>query len=244
MTPDLRPASMVWVSRHSTPSFPIRLRHRVSENGSMGSRRLQKVSPVKYCSYVRPEQPHHAFVVSLYCDSTRMDSRYESFAQTVVQQRHTVGFGTICILTTIQAHGSLTYIWSPSSETGYDYLSFCFNGQRMDRLSGSGAEAVVWAHGGATVSGCRASTIKFHYQKYYSLSRYLDAGFGDQVSCVRSSLPASSGTQHGPQKNHPFGIIPRESSGSSDHRRRQNVDNQTGDSGEDHLPVPEPKTRR
>ena len=33
MTPDLRPASMVWVSSHSTP---IRLRQRVSEDGSMG----------------------------------------------------------------------------------------------------------------------------------------------------------------------------------------------------------------
>jgi len=36
VTPDLRPAAMVWVSSHSTPSSPIRSRQRVSDEGSMG----------------------------------------------------------------------------------------------------------------------------------------------------------------------------------------------------------------
>jgi hypothetical protein len=34
--PDFRPASMVFVSSHSTPSSPMRLRQRVSEVGSIG----------------------------------------------------------------------------------------------------------------------------------------------------------------------------------------------------------------
>lgn len=47
MAPDLRTASMVCVSRHSTPFSPIRLRQRVRQDGSMGGRCRKNVSPVK-----------------------------------------------------------------------------------------------------------------------------------------------------------------------------------------------------
>ena len=36
--PEARPASIVLVSSHSTPSSPMRLRQRVSEEGSIGGR--------------------------------------------------------------------------------------------------------------------------------------------------------------------------------------------------------------
>lgn len=45
--PEARPASTLFVSSHSAPSSPIRLRHRVSEDGSIGGRCWKNVSPLK-----------------------------------------------------------------------------------------------------------------------------------------------------------------------------------------------------
>lgn len=45
--PETRPASMVLLSSHSTPSSPICLRQRVSEDGSIGGRCWKKILPVK-----------------------------------------------------------------------------------------------------------------------------------------------------------------------------------------------------
>lgn len=47
IVPEVRPASIVFVSSHSTPSSPMRLRQRVSEEGSIGGRCWKKVSPQK-----------------------------------------------------------------------------------------------------------------------------------------------------------------------------------------------------
>ena len=49
--PEARAALIVLVSSHSTPSSPIRLRQRVSEDGSIGGRCWKKVSPVKCWKY-------------------------------------------------------------------------------------------------------------------------------------------------------------------------------------------------
>ena len=45
--PDFWPARIVWVSIHSTPSSPMRLRQRVRDEASIGSRCWKKVSPAK-----------------------------------------------------------------------------------------------------------------------------------------------------------------------------------------------------
>lgn len=49
--PDLRSASMVLVSSPSTPSSTLRLRHCVKDNGSIGKRCYNKISPMKCWKY-------------------------------------------------------------------------------------------------------------------------------------------------------------------------------------------------
>ena len=65
-SPIRRPVSIVTISIVSTPSPPMRFRHRVRLDGSIGASVWNQVSPVKCCQYgvptqvlaaAKPEQP-------------------------------------------------------------------------------------------------------------------------------------------------------------------------------------------
>ena len=95
--------------------------------------------------------------------------------------------GYSCIYTTIQAPGSLSIIWSPSSETGYDYLDFYFNGSFVKGYSGNDVGSGTWFQDNFTITGSRAAIIELCYEKDSSASAYLDAGFVDKGTYARTS---------------------------------------------------------
>ena len=112
----------------------------------------------------------------------------------------TSNYGYTCVYTYVQAPGTLTYIWSPSSENGYDWLVFYYNDVWYSAISGSGAESGKWYQDTWAITGSGSYPIDFCYEKDYGYYSYLDAGFVDKVTYTRSSSAALSENQSGPPK--------------------------------------------
>jgi subtilisin family serine protease len=106
--------------------------------------------------------------------------------------------------------GTLSFMWSVSSETGWDYLEFWINGVKQ---SGSISGNVAWAQRSFTLSS-GSQTLRWTYRKDESLSSGSDAGFVDRVSFVSGSTPPTtftlqlnkSGTRYGTVSSSPSGL--------------------------------------
>jgi hypothetical protein len=106
--------------------------------------------------------------------------------------------GYTCIYTAVQAPGTLSFIWSPSSELGKDFLNFYSDDSLVKSLSGSGADVGKWLQESYKVSGNGSISIEFCYEKNATSKAYLDSGFLDKVAYVRSNRVATSSDQTGP----------------------------------------------
>jgi hypothetical protein len=111
---------------------------------------------------------------------------------------------------TVQGPGTLSFVWSVSSESGWDFLEFWVNGVKQ---SGSISGSVGWAQRSFTLpSGTQ--TLRWTYRKDSSVSSGSDAGFVDRVTFVAgSTTPATyrlqltkSGTRYGTVTSTPSGL--------------------------------------
>jgi len=82
------------------------------------------------------------------------------------------------IQTTVEGPGTIWYRWVVSSELGFDWLKFYYNGYLQDG-SISGLD-VAWQHKGWNVPA-GIHTLRWSYEKDESLSSGADAGWLDQV---------------------------------------------------------------
>jgi Zn-dependent metalloprotease len=79
--------------------------------------------------------------------------------------------------TTVTGPGTFTFYWKVSSESSYDYLEFWDNSTLVTRISGS----TSWAQVTRSV-GSGTHTLKFRYDKDYSVSSGSDTGWIDYVT--------------------------------------------------------------
>jgi hypothetical protein len=99
--------------------------------------------------------------------------------------------------TVVQAPGNLSWIYSVSSEYGYDGIALLVDGAVQEAITGLAVENGVWFEGAGRFSGNASHTVDFCYVKDSTASSGLDAGFVDRVSYVSSgsSTVASNLTQ-------------------------------------------------
>jgi subtilisin family serine protease len=111
------------------------------------------------------------------------------------------------IQTSVTGPGTLSFYWSVSSETNYDFLSFYVDGVRQTgRISGSvGFTQQTWA----IPSG--SHILKWTYSKDGTVSSGADAGYLDTVSFTQSPTPALSLTKN----NSPYGTVTSSPAGIS-----------------------------
>jgi V8-like Glu-specific endopeptidase len=76
--------------------------------------------------------------------------------------------------TTISGVTQIQFYWKVSSESGYDYLKFYIDGVLQDQISGT----VAWTQKTYSVSS-GSHTLKWEYDKDYSVSSGSDAGWVD-----------------------------------------------------------------
>jgi len=89
--------------------------------------------------------------------------------------------------TDVLGPGVLEFWWKVSSEPSYDFLTFAIDGVKQPgRLSGN----VDWQRVSATVPG-GAHTLRWTYDKDFSVSSGLDAGWLDRVSFTGTNVPAT-----------------------------------------------------
>jgi len=81
------------------------------------------------------------------------------------------------IQTTISGYSSISFWWKVSSEANYDYLEFYIDSVRQDRIAGT----VAWQQKNYTIS-TGSHTIKWVYDKDYSVSSGSDCGWVDDVA--------------------------------------------------------------
>ncbi len=79
--------------------------------------------------------------------------------------------------TSVVGPGPLSFWWTVSSESGYDYLEFYTNGVRVIRIAGD----VSWQQQTHTL-GTGAQVLRWRYMKDSSASSGQDRGWVDQVS--------------------------------------------------------------
>ena len=105
--------------------------------------------------------------------------------------------GITCMSTVVQAPGNLSWIYSVSSEYGYDGIALLIDDVVYEAWTGLAVEVGVWFDGAGLFSGNSSHTVTFCYVKDSTSSSGLDAGFVDRVSYVRtgSSSAASNLTQ-------------------------------------------------
>jgi hypothetical protein len=111
--------------------------------------------------------------------------------------------------TTVSGPGTLSFFWSVSSESGYDYLEFWINGVKQ---SGSISGSTGWTQRSFTLpSG--SQTLRWVYRKDAGVSSGSDAGFLDRVIFSQTVTPTTyplqiskTGYRYGSVTSSPGGI--------------------------------------
>ncbi len=117
---------------------------------------------------------------------------------------------TSCMETTISGYTSVKFYWKVSSESGYDYLRFYIDGVEQ---SGSIAGTVDWTQKSYTVSTA-SHTLRWVYDKDYSVSTGSDCGWVDKLELDTSTPPPTYCTSKG--NNYSYEWISRVRVGSLD----------------------------
>jgi hypothetical protein len=84
------------------------------------------------------------------------------------------------IRTTVVGPSTLSFRWKISSEEGYDWMNFSFNGWEQDRISGE----VGWGYQGWIIPE-GTHVVEWAYQKDMSVTMGSDAAWLDQVVFVK-----------------------------------------------------------
>lgn len=90
------------------------------------------------------------------------------------------------------ASGAVTFDWTVSSEANYDWLSFYIDGVRQDRISGCTTwTAACWQSRSYNLAA-GTHTLRWAYEKDYSVAGGQDAGWLDKVILPISAGPVNS----------------------------------------------------
>ena len=93
------------------------------------------------------------------------------------------------------ASGVVTFDWTVSSEANYDWLSFYIDGVRQDRISGCVTwTAACWQSRSYNLTA-GTHTLRWAYEKDYSVASGQDAGWLDKVLLPGSAGPVNSAPQ-------------------------------------------------
>ncbi|MCX6873928.1 MAG: M6 family metalloprotease domain-containing protein, partial [Verrucomicrobia bacterium] len=89
--------------------------------------------------------------------------------------------------TTITGPGSLSFWWSVSSESGYDYLRFTVDGVEPSGIAGISG-TVAWQQRSVSIAS-GSHTLRWQYSKDGSVASGSDAGWVDQVLFIAGVQP-------------------------------------------------------
>ncbi|MBQ3289998.1 MAG: C10 family peptidase [Kiritimatiellae bacterium] len=92
--------------------------------------------------------------------------------------------------TTVTGPGKISFWWSVSSESDWDWLEFYIDGTRKSHISGTGGG---WAQKTVEVSGGGVHTLRWQYKKDESNSDGADCGWIDQVVWTPTGDPQPAG---------------------------------------------------
>ena len=85
--------------------------------------------------------------------------------------------GVTILVARVVGSGDFSFSWKVSSENYYDWLSFCIDGERQDRISGS----TSWFQKDYSIDGSGEHLLAWIYAKDYSFSDYNDCGWVDDI---------------------------------------------------------------
>ncbi len=85
--------------------------------------------------------------------------------------------GQTWVETTVEGPGIISFDWQTSSETNYDFLKFSVDGTELYMISGP----TSWARISYTINSWGSHTLRWAYTKDFSVSRYSDCGWIDNV---------------------------------------------------------------